>query len=69
MIIALTVIFDEGDFAVHYAAAKSLPQAQRWCESRKATLHKQGIACSSAVLNTDHIQWVEECNVDEAPRG
>jgi hypothetical protein len=69
MIIALTVLFDEGQFGVHYAAAKSLQQAQRWCESRKANLQKQGIACSSAVLNTDHIQWVEECNVDEMPKG
>jgi hypothetical protein len=68
MIIALTVLFDDGQFGVHYAAAKSLQQAQRWCESRKANLAKQGIACSSAVLNTDHIQWVEECNVDEMPR-
>jgi hypothetical protein len=69
MIIALTVLFDEGQFGVHYAAAKSLQQAQRWCESRKANLGKQGIACSSAVLNTDHLQWVEDCNVDEMPKG
>lgn len=69
MIIALTVLFDEGHFGVHYAAAKSLEQAQRWCENRKANLAKQGIACSSAVLNTDHIQWIEECNVDEGAKG
>jgi hypothetical protein len=65
MIVALTVLFDDGDFGVHYAAAKSLEQAQKWCEARKAVLGKQGIRCSSAVLNTDHIQWIEECNVDE----
>ena len=69
MIIALTVVHDDGEFAVHYAAAKSLQQAQRWCEMRKDNLRRQGIACSSAVLNTDHIQWIEECNVDEVPRG
>ena len=67
MIIALTLVYDDGDFGVHYAAAKTLDQAQRWCESRKSNLRKQGIECSSAVFNTDHIQWVEECNVDEAP--
>ena len=67
MIIALTVVYDDGDFGVHYAAAKSLEQAQRWCESRKTNLRKQGLACSSAVLNTDHIQWVDECNIDETP--
>jgi len=67
MIVALTVLFDDGDFAVHYAAAKSLEQAQRWCDSRKSTLRKQGIECSSAVLNTDHIQWVDDCNIDETP--
>jgi hypothetical protein len=65
MIVALTVLFDDGDFGVHYAAAKSLPQAQQWCEARKAALGEQGIRCSSAVINTDHIQWIEECNVDE----
>jgi hypothetical protein len=65
MIIALTVVYDDGDFGVHYAAAKTLAQAQQWCESRKSTLKKQGLQCSSAVLNTDHIQWVDECNVDE----
>lgn len=67
MIIALTVVYDDGDFGVHYAAAKTLDQAQRWCESRKSNLRKQGIECSSAVLNTDHLQWVDECNVDETP--
>ena len=50
MIIAMTVLFDDGDFAVHYAAAKTLAQAQTWCESRKANLKKQGMACSSAVI-------------------
>ena len=65
MIIALTVLYADGDLGVHYAAAKTLEQAQRWCESRKSNLRRQGIECSSAVLNTDHIQWVEECNVDE----
>ena len=65
MIVALTVLFDDGDFAVHYAAAKSLTQAQTWCQARKAALGKQGIRCSSAVINTDHIQWIEECEVDE----
>jgi len=68
MIIAMTVLFDEGDFAVHYAAAKTLEQAHRWAEKRKESLKAQGIACSSAILNTDHIQWVEECNVDESSR-
>ena len=67
MIIALTVVYDDGDFGVHYAAAKTLEQAQRWCDSRKASLRKQGVECSSAVLNTDHIQWIEESNVDEMP--
>ncbi len=67
MIIALTVMHDDGDLAVHYAAARSLQQAQHWCESRKANLRRQGVACSSAVLNTDHIQWIEECEVDEPP--
>ena len=65
MIIALTVVYDDGDFGVHYAAAKTLAQAQQWCDSRKATLRKQGVQCSSAVLNTDHIQHIDECNVDE----
>jgi len=69
MIIALTVVYDDGDFGVHYAGAKTLAQAQQWCETRKANLKKQGMACSSAVLNTDHIQWIEDCNVDEAPKG
>ena len=66
MIIALTVLHDDGDFGVHYAAAQTLGQAQQWCEARKAALTKQGIRCASAVINTDHIQWIEECNVDEA---
>jgi hypothetical protein len=68
MIIALTVVHDDGDFGVHYAAAKTLEQARRWCESRKANLRSQNIECSSAILNTDHIQWVEDCQVDETPR-
>ena len=65
MIIALTVLYDDGDLGVHYAAAKTLEQAQRWCQSRKSNLRAQGIEGSSAVINTDHIQWVDECNVDE----
>ncbi len=69
MIVALTVLFDDGDFGVHYAAAKSLQQAQNWCAARKAALGKQGIRCSSAVINTDHIQWIEECEVDESATG
>lgn len=65
MIIALTVAYDDGTFAVHYSAAKTLDAANRWCEDRKINLESQKIPCSSAVLNTDHIHWIEDCNVDE----
>ena len=65
MIIALSILYDEGTFGVHYAAAKTLDEANRWLAGRKATLQKQGIESSGAVLNTDHIQWIEDCNVDE----
>ena len=65
MIIAMTVAFDDGTFAVHYSAAKTLESANRWCEDRKANLEQQHLACSSAVFNTDHIHWIEDCNVDE----
>jgi hypothetical protein len=69
MIIALSIAYDDGDFAVHYAKADSLSQAQDWCERRKANLQKQGTPCASAVLNTDHVQSVEDCNVDEQTSG
>jgi hypothetical protein len=65
MIIALSIAYDDGDFAVHYAKADTLEQAQAWCEGRKANLAKQGTPCASAVLNTDHVQSVGDCNVDE----
>ena len=65
MIIALSVACDDGTFAVHYAAAKSLEQAHGWLERRSANLRAQGTDCASAVLNTDHIQWVDDCNLDE----
>ena len=48
MIIALTVLYDDGDLGVHYAAAKTLEQAQRWCESRKSNLRSQ--SCMRAHL-------------------
>jgi hypothetical protein len=65
MILAISVAHDDGTFAVHYAAAKSLEQAHRWLARRSENLRAQGTECASAVLNTDHVQWIEECNVDE----
>jgi hypothetical protein len=65
MIIALSIAYDDGDFAVHYARAKTLEQAQVWCADRKANLQKQGMPCASAVLNTDHLHWAEDCNLGE----
>jgi hypothetical protein len=67
MIIALSIAYDDGDFAVHYAKARTLAQAQRWCEDRKAELRRQGTACASAVLESDHAQWIEDCEMDEPP--
>jgi hypothetical protein len=66
MIIALSIIYDEGTFGVHYAAARTLDQANRWIAQRKQALDRQGTENASAVLNTDHIQQIDECNVDEA---
>jgi hypothetical protein len=69
MILALSVAYDQGTFAVHYAAARSLDQAHRWLARRTADLHAQGTECSSAVLNTDHVQWIDTCEVDEPAAG
>jgi hypothetical protein len=69
MILALSVAYDEGTFAVHYAAARTLEQAHRWLAGRTANLVAQGTECSSAVLNTDHVQWIDECEVDEPAAG
>jgi hypothetical protein len=66
MIIALSIAYDDGDFAVHYAKTNSLEQAQAWCEKRKANLEKQGTPCASAVLNTDHVQLAEDCSTDDS---
>jgi hypothetical protein len=69
MILALSIAYDDGDFAVHYAKARTLEQAHAWCERRKAELRKQGTPCASAVLNTDHVKGIEDCNVDEPASG
>jgi len=69
MILAVSVAYDEGTFAVHYAAAKSLEQAHLWLARRSANLKAQGTDCASAVLNTDHVQWIKDCDVDEPAKG
>ncbi|HTE04718.1 MAG TPA: hypothetical protein VK824_00880 [Planctomycetota bacterium] len=65
MILAISVACDDGTFAVHYAAAKSLEQAHHWLARRAENLKAQGTDCASAVLNTDHVQWIDECDIDE----
>ena len=65
MIIALSVAYDDGTFAVHYAGAKTLKQAHDWCEARKDEMRKQGTDCDSAILQTDHIHWIDDCGADD----
>ena len=66
MVIALVVSYDDGDFAVHYAKGRTIEEGQCWCNQRKQALKAQGTACASAVLNPDHVQWIEDCNEGEA---
>jgi hypothetical protein len=65
MIIALSIAYDDGTFAVHYARAQTLASAQAWCDQRKSNLEKQGTPCASAVINTDHMHDAEECRADD----